>query len=61
MDLPAVIWKLKRAVYGLNGVLLKWCTVYEHLSMELILSSSIQSKLDVACEIYKEEGQAGMA
>ena len=54
-----VIWRLNKAVYGLNDAPLKW---YEPLDKELITLGCVRSKLDTACHIYREEGQlAGMA
>ena len=56
---PNVIWRLNKAVYGLNDAQLKW---YECLDKELIALGCVRSKLDTACYIYREEGQlAGIA
>ena len=56
---PNVIWRLNKAVYGLNDAPLKW---YECLDKELITLGCVRSKLDTACYIYREERQlAGIA
>ena len=49
---PNVIWRLNKAVYGLNNAPLKW---YERLDKELITLGSVCSKLDTACYIYREK------
>ena len=54
-----VIWRLNKAVYGLNNAPLKW---YERPDKELVTLGCVSSKLYTACYIYREEGQlAGMA
>ena len=56
---PNVIWRLNKAVYGLNDAPLKW---YECLDKELNKLGCVHFKLDAACYIYREEGQlAGIA
>ena len=56
---PNVIWRLNKAVNGLNDAPLKW---YEHLDKELITLGCVRSELDSACFTYREEGQlAGIA
>ena len=56
---PNVIWRLNKAVYGLNDARLKW---YQRLDKELITLGCVRSKLNTACYVYREEGQlAGIA
>ena len=51
---PNVIWRMNKAVYGLNDAPLKW---YECLDKKLITLGCVRSKLDRSCYIYRDKGQ----